>query len=86
MDRMFVRFGCSLLKKQIFRRNDKLSQSKGSMGCIRERQFSTDSVSSRGAPHIDDAVFDLYKDSESDKLSSSSLLKVFHFFSFPFVN
>lgn len=46
------------------------------MGCIRERQISMDSVSSRGAPHIDDAVFDLYKNPESETLSSSGLLKV----------
>ncbi|MCP9265100.1 Glutaminase kidney isoform, mitochondrial [Dirofilaria immitis] len=48
------------------------------MGCIRERQFSTDSVSSRGAPHIDDAVFDLYKNPESETLSSSGLLKLLY--------
>ncbi|VDN87724.1 unnamed protein product [Brugia pahangi] len=57
------------------------------MGCIRERQFSTDSVSSRGAPHIDDAVFDLYRNPESETLSSSGLLKVFLSpFFFPLIN
>lgn len=53
-------------------------RSRGSMGCIRERQFSTDSVSSRGAPHIDDAVFDLYRNPESETLSSSGLLKLLY--------
>lgn len=77
---MLVKIGCSLLKKYISRRSDKLSQSGSSMGCIRERQFSTDSASSKGAPHIDDAVFDLYKNTESETLSSSGLLKVFFCF------
>lgn len=76
MDRMFGRIGRSLLKKHIFRRSEKSSPSGTSMGCIRERQFSTESVSSRGAPHIHDVVFDLYKNTESETLSSCGLLKV----------
>ncbi|VDK82465.1 unnamed protein product [Litomosoides sigmodontis] len=75
---MFVRIGCSLLEKRIFRRSEKFSHSVASMGCIRERQFSTESVSSRGAPHIHDVVFDLYKNTESETLSSCGLLKLLY--------
>lgn len=46
------------------------------MGFARERQYSTDSVGSKGAPHIADVIFDLYQNPDSETLSLSGLLKV----------
>lgn len=51
------------------------SPSRTSMGFARERQYSTDSVGSKGAPHIADVIFDLYQNPDSETLSLSGLLK-----------
>ncbi|VDN07422.1 unnamed protein product [Thelazia callipaeda] len=45
------------------------------MSCLRDRRLSSESVSSRCAPHIDDFIFDLYQNPETEKLSLSTLLK-----------